>query len=89
VNRQHLYQAIPVPGRVWEIERLRYQLLAIAKNPNLAVLRASNQVVGGSNPSGRTKIKDLDAVFLGAVLLTKLNSTNFAPLVRIAGLSTI
>jgi hypothetical protein len=32
----------------------------------------SNQVVGGSNPSGRTKIKDLDAMFLSAVLLTQI-----------------
>jgi hypothetical protein len=62
---------------VWYFERLRLEYAS------------SNQVVGGSNPSGRTKIKDLDADFFNAVLLTKLNSTNFAPLVRVAGLSTI
>jgi hypothetical protein len=50
---------------------------------------SSNQGVGGSNPSGRTRIKDLDPGFFSAVLLTKLNSTNFAPPARVARLSTI
>jgi len=35
-------------------EVVKYQLLAIVKNPISTVRRASNQVVGGSNPSGRT-----------------------------------
>jgi hypothetical protein len=43
------------------------------------VRQASNQVVGGSNPSGRTKINGLGAKFLGAVLLTHLNSTTSFP----------
>ena len=44
---------------------------------------SSNQVVGSSNLSGRTKINKLDAMFLGAVLLTKLNSTmNFPQAAR-------
>jgi hypothetical protein len=34
--------------------------------------RTSNQGVGGSNPSGRTKIKDLDAGFFGAVLIDQI-----------------
>jgi hypothetical protein len=49
----------------------------------------SNQVVGGSNPSGRTKINDLGAKFLGAVLLAKQNSTNFPHPTQVAGLSAI
>jgi len=47
----------------------------VLKRAILTVRKASNQVVGGSNPSGRTKIKDLDALFFSAVLLTNLNST--------------
>ena len=56
-------------------EVVKNQRLTIDKNPISRVRRASNQVVGGSNPSGRTKINGLDAMFFGAVLLTKFNST--------------
>jgi hypothetical protein len=58
------------------------QVVTNGKFPFSLVRRASNQVVGGSNPSGRTKINDLDAGFSSAVLLTKLNSTNFPKAAR-------
>jgi hypothetical protein len=50
---------------------------------------SSNQGVRGSNPFGRTFFQDLDAEFFSAVLLTKLNSTNFPHPTRVARLSTI
>jgi hypothetical protein len=41
-------------------EVVKNQSVAVIKIPNLTVRQASNQVVGGSNPSGRTKVHFLN-----------------------------
>jgi hypothetical protein len=53
----------------------KYQQVTFTQTRISTVWQASNQGVGGSNPSGRNKINKLGAMFLGAVLLTHLNST--------------
>jgi hypothetical protein len=51
---------------------LRINDLQKSKFPNFLSHKASNQVVGGSNPSGRTKIKDLAAMFFGCCAIDSI-----------------
>jgi hypothetical protein len=57
------------------VAQLKCQNAIIYSNLRCLEYSSSNQVVGGSDPSGRTKINGLEARFLGAVLLARSNST--------------